>query len=107
MGDHCPRCFELPPEKFRGKIPFIVSDIVNELKKRKCEEVEGIFRHNGSDTGIKQLINEFNYGQIQDWSKYTEIHILSVTLKRYLRRIADFEPLIPFELYDCFIMTTK
>lgn len=98
--------FDMPPEAFHGKIPFIVTDLIAELKRRNCEKVEGIFRLNGSDTRINQLIAEMDKGRIQDWDKYNkpeDIHVISTALKRYFGRMAEKEPLATHEYYACFI----
>lgn len=98
--------FDMPPEAFHGKIPFIVTDLISELKRRQCEKVVGIFRLNGADTRTNQLINEMDKGRVTDWSKYDnpdDINTISCTLKRYFRKMAEKEPLATHELYQCFI----
>lgn len=98
--------FDMPPEAFHGKIPFIVTDLIDELKRRNCEKVVGIFRLNGADTRINQLIAELDKGRVQDWEKYTQpedINVIACTLKRYFRKMSEKEPLATHELYTCFI----
>lgn len=91
--------FEIPPERFNGKIPFIISDLINEMKRRKVENIQGIFRLNGSDVRCKELIENFNNGQVTDFTKYNDINTLSTVLKRYFRKMSENGPLIPFSLY--------
>lgn len=91
--------FEAPPEKFNGKIPFIVSDLINEMKRRKVENIQGIFRLNGSDLRCKELIETLNNKRVTDFSQYNDINTLSTVLKRYFRKMSENGPLIPFSLY--------
>lgn len=98
--------FDMPPEAFHGKIPFIVTDLITELKRRNCVDQDGIFRLNGADSRINQLISELDKGRVQDWSKYNnpeDIHVISCALKRYFRKMAEKEPLATHEYYQCFI----
>lgn len=99
--------FEMAPEAFNGKIPFIVSDLINQLKERHAEDVEGVFRLNGSDVRIKELISEIDRGPIENWAKYTDIHDIATTLKRYFREMLTHEPLFPFELFECITAAMK
>ncbi|KAH0786271.1 RhoGAP domain containing protein [Histomonas meleagridis] len=104
MASEEPRYFELPLESYNGKIPFIVVDLIEEMRRRHVENFVGIFRLNGSDSRVKEIIERYNHGPINDLSSYTDINNLSTTLKRYFRYMAEqHRPLIPYELYDCFI----
>ncbi|OHS99469.1 RhoGAP domain containing protein [Tritrichomonas foetus] len=95
--------FEIPPERFSGKIPFIVTDLIQEMRRRNCEKVVGLFRLNGSDVRCKQLIEELNKGRVTDFSHITDIHTIATVLKRYFRRMSEHDPLIPFTIAECFI----
>lgn len=99
--------FEASPESFHGKIPFIVTDLITELRNRHSENVEGIFRLNGSDTKTRELCDALNNGRINDWSRYTDIHTVSTSLKRYFRSMAEVEPLMTSQLYDLFIAVVQ
>ena len=92
--------FEVPPEKFNGKIPYIVSDLIEEMKRRKVEKIQGIFRLNGSDVRCKELIDSLNNGRVTDFSQYSDINTLSTVLKRYFRKMSEANPLFPFSLYN-------
>lgn len=98
------RFFEIPLESFNGKIPFIVVDLIEEMRRRHVENIQGIFRLNGSDSRVKEIIERYNNGPISSFAEYKDINDLSTTLKRYFRYMTfEKRPLIPFELYDCFI----
>lgn len=94
----------LSPEAYSGKIPFIVTDLISELRRRHAEKVEGIFRLNGSDIKIKELTEALSHGPISNWENY-DVHCISTALKRYFRDMSEHEPLIPHDLYDCVIAT--
>jgi hypothetical protein len=97
--------FEAPPEAFHGKLPFVLTDLVTELRRRHSRDVEDIFRLDGSDTDIRRLIGELNEGRVTDWSKYEDIHVLACALKRYFRVMSEREPIIPNELCPSLIAT--
>lgn len=99
--------FSMPPEAFHGKIPYIVSDLICELRQRQWYKVEGIFRLNGSDTVIKEIIADIDKGPIADWSKYPSIHDLAVTLKRYFRQMSEQEPITTHDAYECFVAAAE
>ena len=92
--------WQQPPEVYQGKIPFIVSDLIQQLVNLKAEKIEGIFRLNGSDKLIKELIEELDKQRITDWSKFQNVHTIATALKRYFRAMATIEPVIPFRLYN-------
>jgi hypothetical protein len=89
-----------PPESYQGKVPFIVSDLIQQLINLKAEKVEGIFRLNGSDRLTKELIEDLDKQRITNWSKYHNVHTIATALKRYFRAMATVEPIIPFRLYN-------
>jgi hypothetical protein len=95
--------FDLPPEFYNGKIPFIVTDLIGQMRILKAEQVVGIFRLSGSDGKIRELVERLDRGPIDNWAPYGDVNVIANTLKRYFRRMAQHEPLIPAELYDCFM----
>lgn len=100
MKNQNPYFFELPPEAYDGKLPFVLEDLINRLQELHAEKIEGIFRLNGSDTQIRALIADLNKERITDWSKYPDIHTIATTLKRYFGKMASHEPIIPFDFYQ-------
>ncbi|OHT06033.1 RhoGAP domain containing protein [Tritrichomonas foetus] len=95
--------FEMPPEAFHGKIPFIVTDLIAELKNRNWADVEGIFRLNGSDTKTKELCDDLDKDRVTNWAKYDDVHTIATALKRYFRQMSEHEPLVTLDVYDCVI----
>ena len=99
--------WQQPPEAFQGKLPFIVTDLIQQILKKNGENIEGIFRLNGSDSKTKILIEHLDNGPIKDWSQFEDIHTISTALKRYFRQLSKQEPLMPFRLYDQCIEASK
>lgn len=95
--------FELPPEAFHGRIPFPVWQLIQQLRKLKAENIEGLFRLNGSDSKTKELCEALDRGPVRDWSRYNDVHTVATALKRYFRAMSQIEPLIPFDCFDCVI----
>lgn len=100
--------WSLSPEAYGTRIPFIVSDLINEMEARKAIDVQGIFRLAASDVETKKLIEEFRSGKVKNLSEYN-IHTIATTLKRYFRGMAETAvgPLISIELYACIIAIMK
>ena len=95
-----PQYFSRSPEHFGGKIPFIVTDLIEKLRELGGVDAEGIFRLSGSAEGISNLCRELDKGRVKDWSPYTNIHTIACTLKKYFRDLVPKDPLIPCEYYN-------
>lgn len=99
--------FSESPEFYQGKIPYIVIDLIEELKRRQCEKVEGIFRLAASETKCSSFVRTLEKGFVEHWSEVDDIHIVATALKRYFRKMAIVNPLLPFEAFDQAIATTE
>ena len=95
-----PNFFSRSPEEFGGKIPFIVTDLIDQLKLMKAAENEGIFRLNGGAREMTELSQELDKGRIKDWSKYKNPHALACVLKRYFKEKIPDDPLFPYNVYN-------
>lgn len=93
-----PNYFYCPLEVYGDKVPIVVSDLCLALEKLGCQHVEGIFRLNGSDKLVKQLITDINNGTVDDYSKHGDIHTVATVLKRYFRNIAETESIIDYSI---------
>ena len=93
----------MSPELFHGRIPFPLTSIIEELKNRNAETVQGIFRLEGSERSVRTLIDELDQGEVVDWTKYSDIHTLTTALRAYFRSMAEMEPLIPPDCFDAFL----
>lgn len=89
-----PHFFLVPLDKYKGKVPFIITDILNQLENLKSQENQGIFRIQGQQQDITNLCKELDNGHVTDWSKYNSKAVESA-FKKYLENLAVFDPLIP------------
>ncbi|KAH0794379.1 RhoGAP domain containing protein [Histomonas meleagridis] len=94
-----PQYFTRSPEEFGGKIPFIVTDLIERMRELNAESVEGIFRLSGPTGEVDNLCSRLDNGRA-DLSHITDVHILSCALKKYFRDIVEIDPLLPFEYFD-------
>jgi hypothetical protein len=97
--------FVMPPEAFHGKVPFVVTDLITELRRRNSSSVEGIFRLSGSAAQIDEVCEDLDHGRITNWNKYRDIHTISGALRRYFRDMAKHEPLITRDVYECLMVS--
>lgn len=102
-----PQFFTRSPEQFGGKIPFVVSDLINRLREIEGDKAEGVFRMSGSASGISSLCAELDNGRVADWSAYSNVHTVACALKKYFRDMVASNPLIPASFYDQMLTIPK
>lgn len=102
-----PQFFSRQPEEFGGKIPFIVSDLVEQLKKLNADQVKGIFRLSGSARDASLLCAYLDTGRVTNWSLFTDPHTLTGALKRYFREKTSDSPFFAYLLYNEITSITK
>lgn len=90
-----PCYFTRLPEQFGGKIPFIVTDLVTRLRAMNALNEVGLFRLNGSQAEVNEIVGKLDKDRIRDWSKYENIHSIANTLKKYFRDKVDKNPFFP------------
>ncbi|OHT07028.1 RhoGAP domain containing protein [Tritrichomonas foetus] len=95
-----PQYFSRSPEQFGGKIPFVVSDLIEKLRELDAANVEGIFRLSGSARDISDLANMLDHGRVKDWSNFSNVHTISCTLKKYFRDMVTYDALLPYEYFQ-------
>lgn len=59
---------------------------------------EGIFRRTANAATLKQVQQRLNNGETVDFTEFNDVTIAAVTLKTFLRDLA--EPILTFELYE-------
>ena len=102
-----PQFFTRSPEQFGGKIPFVVSDLINRLREMEGQKAEGIFRMSGAASGIAGLCSELDNGRVADWSVYSNVHTVACALKKYFRDMVVADPLIPAVFYNDMLAIPK
>jgi len=91
--------FGAPLNPEADQIPSVVKKVVQYFDNAG-KDFEGLFRISGQQSVIKKLIEEFDAGLEPDLSPI-DPHAVAGLLKQYLRELP--EPLLTFELYDCFL----
>lgn len=101
-----PQYFTRSPEQFGGKIPFIVTDLIEKLRELDGAKAEGIFRLSGPTSEISDLCSSLDHGRVK-LTKYDNVHTIACTLKKYFRDMVQKDPLVPYEYYDDIISIPK
>lgn len=94
------------------KVPLIVTKCIEEVENRGLD-MEGIYRLSGGNSAISAIEGAFagiSPNGVQDKKQLAklndvlsgDINAVTSALKRYLRKLPD--PLIPFALYESFIL---
>ncbi|ORY44560.1 Rho GTPase activation protein [Rhizoclosmatium globosum] len=78
---------------------------VSAVEAREGIECQGIYRLSGNSATIGKLKVAFNHGETVDLSTEDDINVITGLLKSYFRELQN--PLIPFEVYDQFIASSK
>ncbi|XP_071812685.1 rac GTPase-activating protein 1-like isoform X2 [Apostichopus japonicus] len=82
-------------------IPSIVIQLITEIERRGLTE-KGLYRVPGSETSVKDLKEKLLQNrEANPFDKIYDIHVLSGTLKDFLRKLA--EPLVTFKLHPKFM----
>ena len=88
-----------PPE-----IPDIVISCINYFEQTDNNKVEGLFRVPGANDDIERLKQKFDSGESPNLL-LEDPHTVASLLKLYFRSLP--EPLLTFELYDCFLAASN
>lgn len=89
-----PHFFTKKLDLYCGKVPFIITDIINEMDKLKSSQVEGIFRLSAQKTTVENLCLLLDKGRVTNFQGYEEPHIMACVIKRYIRELSLLDPLI-------------
>jgi len=100
MIETSPRFFSRFPEQFGGKIPFIVTDLIDRLRKINATLSEGIFRLSGSARDTSDLCYALDKGRISNWESFNNVNTVACALKKYFRDMIPLNPLFPHNVYD-------
>ena len=90
-----PHFFSRSCEGFGGKISFVMTDLINELRRRDSKEKVGIFRLNGSNQQMNQISSIMDSQRFKDWDHITDINTIACLLKKHLRDSVEVDPLFP------------
>ena len=96
----CAMFFSRSIDDFGGKIPFIVTDLVEKLRESGCMTVEGVFRVNGSNKEVWDMIIRLDNGRIKDWGELKGVHTVASVLKKYFRDKISSDALFPSDIYE-------
>lgn len=88
-------------ERETKRCPRFVIDLIDALRKRKAESIEGIFRISGMQEEIDDLVIRYESKEDVDLMKVRDIHIVTNILKLYFRSLPS--PLLTYGLYSEFI----
>ena len=50
-----PHFFSMPLSSYRGKIPFIITDLISRLESMQADQQEGIFRLSGRKSDVDKI----------------------------------------------------
>ena len=99
MSDSLPHFFSRPPEGFGGKISFILTDIVAELRKRNAKSREGIFRLNGNNKVMNSITTKMDNGRMTNFDDYDN-DTIACLLKKHFRDMTNVDPLFPPIIFE-------
>ncbi|KAH0790721.1 RhoGAP domain containing protein [Histomonas meleagridis] len=86
--------------EYNGKVPFIVTDLIKEMKVLDSGKIEGIFRISAQKSTVENLCLLLDRNRVKNWQGYEDPHIIAGALKRYIRELSGLDPLIGEDIYD-------
>ena len=95
-----PHFFTKSFKEYNGKVPFIVTDLIKEMKALDSGKVEGIFRISAQKSTVENLCLLLDRNRVKNWQGYEDPHIIAGALKRYIRELSGLDPLIGKDIYD-------
>jgi len=95
-----PHFFMKTWKNYRGFIPFIVSDLIGQLKKLQAEKKEGLFRLSAQKSVVDSLCRELDRGRVRNLEEYTDVDVIASALKKFFGEHALYDPLIEMEAYQ-------
>lgn len=101
-----PHFFLIPLCKYKGKVPFIITDIFKQLLKLNSQLSEGILRKKGKEDLITNLCKELDNGRVNDWTHY-ESEVIECAFKKYLTNLSIFDPLIPENIEEEIVLAAE
>jgi len=102
-----PHFFLKPFVEYQGKIPFIVTLLVEHLDLLHSELHDGIFRLSGQKSSVDDICRILDKGYEPDWEKCTDVHEIAGALKRYFFGIVSLDPLIDHSMDEKLISILK
>ncbi|OHT00514.1 RhoGAP domain containing protein [Tritrichomonas foetus] len=95
-----PHFFTKKLEEYQGKVPYIITDLIDEMEKLNSSQVEGIFRLSAQKSTVEKLCLMMDSGRVTDFEGFEEPHIIACALKRYIRELSLLDPLIGADIAD-------
>lgn len=97
-----PHFFSMPLSGYRGKIPFVLTDLISRLEELNADQQEGIFRLSGRKSDVEKISALMDRGRIRDWSQYPDFdaNTVACALKKYLQSLSGTDPLIGRDISD-------
>jgi len=86
-------------------VPKILRSSFHYLDNSEYLSEEGIFRKTGNIPLLNKLIDEWDNGKEPALSEFSEPHVITSLVKRWLGRLPD--PLVPFFLYETFMVVAQ
>ena len=83
------------------RIPTFLVETIDYIENNLLS-TQGIFRISASSMVQTRIQNAIDRGQQIDWTEYNDPHLAPNLLKKFFRDSPT--PLIPYEIYNCFIM---
>ncbi|KAH0786525.1 RhoGAP domain containing protein [Histomonas meleagridis] len=92
----------MPLHNYKGKIPFIITNLINRLEERNADQQEGIFRLSGRKSEVDRICTFMDRAPVTDWTQFEDMdnNVIACALKKYLQNLSSFDPLIGKDISD-------
>jgi hypothetical protein len=90
--------FSLPITFYHGRIPFIMSDLLQQLDSIDGASSPDLFDGKANPSNVTDLTHKLDHGRISDWSRFRDVSTLSAALLKFLDALTATEALISEEI---------
>jgi hypothetical protein len=97
-----PGFFARPIAFYQGHIPFILADLLDQLKKADAVRSPDLFADQGQTDRVGLLADALDKARVKNWCPYQDVSTLSLTLVRYLNALTLTDPLISEGIVQAF-----
>jgi hypothetical protein len=93
-GDGPISIFAQPIEFYHGRVPFILSDLLQQLDQLDFSSSPDLFRDVDKPAAYRDLVARLDSARVSDWQPFARVSVLGAALVEYLRTATNAIPLL-------------
>ncbi|OHT08035.1 hypothetical protein TRFO_23669 [Tritrichomonas foetus] len=86
--------FDLPIEFYHGRIPFIITDLIDQIEKINAKNSDQLFNPKNVDSNLEIFVSILKTKRVKKWRDFSYPSILSISLVLFINSLTKETPLI-------------